>query len=41
MVWQAEPRQGEEEKELIRSYWKVRRPGFIKTEQGTVDEKKL
>jgi hypothetical protein len=40
IVWQAEPGVAEEVKEPVRKYWKVRRPRFIKTKKGTVDESK-
>lgn len=41
MVWQAEPGCREEAAEPRRKYWKVRRLGFVKTEQEMIDESKL
>lgn len=41
LTWQAEPEKGEEIKEPVRKYWKVRRPQLVKTKEGIVDERKV
>lgn len=41
LTWQAEPGEGEESKEPVRKYWKVRRPRLVRTKEGTVDEVKI
>lgn len=41
IVWQAELGEGEESKEPVRKYWKVRRPRLVRTREGIVDEMKV